>query len=64
MLALVCYAATLLMLVFAGILVSILLRRCRGFIRNITGQQAVDRLTGQSEMLIEALFAGWCDGSR
>lgn len=37
MLALVWYAANLLMLVFAGILVSILLRRLRGVIRNTTG---------------------------
>jgi predicted PurR-regulated permease PerM len=37
LLALVWYAATLLMLVFAGILASILLRRMRGFVRNITG---------------------------
>jgi predicted PurR-regulated permease PerM len=36
-LALVWYAANLLMLLFAGILVSILLRRVRGVIRNATG---------------------------
>lgn len=36
-LALVWYAANLLLLLFAGILVSILLRRFRGFIRNTTG---------------------------
>ena len=64
-LALVWYAANLLLLLFAGILVSILLRRFRGFIRNATGLGEGLSLAIVAFMLFAAIAAvGWMVADR